>query len=121
MSDSTSRSRARLVGPARGGYGAAASPCSPPGRREVSDPQRVRRRSGKAPPCGLSAASATLRDPVPPPSGGRMNVIESTPEFVESVYAKMSTRLAAVRKRLNRPLTLTEKILLGHLDDPQGA
>jgi aconitate hydratase len=50
-----------------------------------------------------------------------MPVIESTPEFVLSVYSKMDARLAAVRKRLNRPLTLTEKILFGHLEDPAGA
>src|SRR5688572_24616383 len=33
----------------------------------------------------------------------------------------MGRRLNAVRKRLNRPLTLTEKLLYGHLDDPQNA
>lgn len=45
--------------------------------------------------------------------------IDSTPEFVESVYKKMEANLAIVRKRLNRPLTLMEKIVLGHLSDPQ--
>jgi aconitate hydratase len=45
--------------------------------------------------------------------------IDSTPEFVESVYKKMEANLAIVRKRLNRPLTLMEKIVLGHLNDPQ--
>ncbi|WPG97334.1 aconitate hydratase, mitochondrial [Acrodontium crateriforme] len=33
-------------------------------------------------------------------------------------YAKMSENLDIVRKRLNRPLTYTEKILYSHLDDP---
>jgi aconitate hydratase len=33
----------------------------------------------------------------------------------------MDERLAAVRKRLNRPLTLAEKILFGHLADPAQA
>ena len=33
----------------------------------------------------------------------------------------MAERVATVRKRLGRPLTLTEKILLGHLDDPETA
>ncbi|MFA5944620.1 MAG: aconitate hydratase [Candidatus Thermoplasmatota archaeon] len=33
----------------------------------------------------------------------------------------MGKRLAVVRKRLNRPLTLTEKLIYGHLDDPQNA
>jgi acetyl esterase/lipase len=36
-----------------------------------------------------------------------MRTIDSTPEFVASVYAKMSERLSVARKRLNRPLTLT--------------
>jgi len=49
-----------------------------------------------------------------------MPAIESTPEFVALVYKKMDERLAAVRKRLNRPLTLTEKVLFGHLDEPAG-
>ncbi len=49
-----------------------------------------------------------------------MVTIESTPEFVHSTYHAMHRRLAVIRKRLGRPLTLTEKILLGHLDDPNG-
>ena len=50
-----------------------------------------------------------------------MHVIESTPEFVESVYREMERRLSVVRKRLGRPLTYAEKVLLGHLADPEGA
>ena len=50
-----------------------------------------------------------------------MNAIESSPEFVSQVYTKMAERLAVVRKRLGRPLTLTEKILFGHLDHPDTA
>lgn len=45
--------------------------------------------------------------------------IETTPEMVQAVYAKSRERLAIIRHRLNRPLTLGEKILFGHLDDPQ--
>lgn len=45
--------------------------------------------------------------------------IETTPELVKNSYAKMRERLAVIRKRLNRPLTLAEKIIYGHLDDPQ--
>lgn len=48
-----------------------------------------------------------------------MSQIETTPEMVKEVYKKTSERLAVIRKRLNRPLTLAEKILFGHLDDPQ--
>ncbi|MGB0653634.1 MAG: aconitate hydratase [Thermoplasmatota archaeon] len=47
--------------------------------------------------------------------------IESTPEFVRGTYAKMQERLKVVRERLGRPLTLAEKILYGHLDDPANA
>ena len=47
--------------------------------------------------------------------------IESTPEFVKSVYDRSRERLALIRKRLGRPLTLTEKILFGHLHDPEHA
>jgi aconitate hydratase len=46
--------------------------------------------------------------------------IETTPELVKNTYKQMRTRLEVVRKRLGRPLTLAEKILYGHLDDPQG-
>lgn len=45
--------------------------------------------------------------------------IETTPELVSGAYAKTKERLEIVRKRLGRPLTLAEKILFGHLDDPQ--
>ena len=49
-----------------------------------------------------------------------MSSIESTPEFVRQVYSQMRQRLEVVRGRLGRPLTLAEKILFGHLDDPSG-
>lgn len=45
--------------------------------------------------------------------------IETTPQMVQEVYKKTAQRLEIVRKRLGRPLTLAEKILYGHLDDPQ--
>ena len=48
-----------------------------------------------------------------------MVTIESTPEFVASVYEAMTDKLARVRRRLNRPLSLAEKVLLAHLDDPE--
>uniref|UniRef100_A0A914GVF4 Aconitate hydratase, mitochondrial n=1 Tax=Globodera rostochiensis TaxID=31243 RepID=A0A914GVF4_GLORO len=34
-------------------------------------------------------------------------------------YEKLEANLAIIRKRLNRPLTLAEKIIYSHLDDPQ--
>src|SRR5205807_6162536 len=48
-----------------------------------------------------------------------MVAIESTPELAAAVYATMARNLAVVRRRLGRPLTLADKILLGHLDDPE--
>ena len=49
-----------------------------------------------------------------------MAKIETTPEMVKNVYDTSRERLKTVRARLNRPLTLAEKVLYGHLDDPQG-
>src|SRR5499427_1783475 len=48
-----------------------------------------------------------------------MVAIESTPEMAAAVYATMMRTLAIVRRRLHRPLTLADKILLGHLDNPE--
>ena len=46
-----------------------------------------------------------------------MSNIDSTPEFVRETYRKMDEKLQQVRARLNRPLTMAEKVLLSHLDD----
>ncbi len=48
-----------------------------------------------------------------------MVLIESTPEMAAAVYATMARNLAVVRRRLDKPLTLADKVLLGHLDDPE--
>ncbi|HEV2269318.1 MAG TPA: aconitate hydratase [Steroidobacteraceae bacterium] len=48
-----------------------------------------------------------------------MTSIESTPEIAAAIYRAMEERLEIVRRRLRRPLTLAEKVLLGHLDDPE--
>ena len=48
-----------------------------------------------------------------------MITIESTPEMARKVYETMERNLAIVRRRLGRPLTLADKVLLGHLDDPE--
>jgi len=50
-----------------------------------------------------------------------MATIDSTPDFVEQAYQRIERNLEVVRRRLNRPLNLTEKILLGHLADPEEA
>ncbi len=48
-----------------------------------------------------------------------MVTIESTPDMATKVYQTMERNLAIVRRRLGRPLTLADKVLLGHLDDPE--
>ena len=48
-----------------------------------------------------------------------MVTIESTPEMAVKVYETTERNLAIVRRRLGRPLTLADKVLLGHLDDPE--
>ena len=45
--------------------------------------------------------------------------IDTTPDFVKNVYKKMRSNLKIVEKRLNRPMTLAEKIMYGHLDKPK--
>ena len=47
-----------------------------------------------------------------------MVAIESTPDMVARVYATTAKNLDVVRRRLGRPLSLADKLLLGHLDDP---
>lgn len=48
-----------------------------------------------------------------------MATIESTPQMAAKVYETMARNLKVVRRRLGKPLTLADKVLLGHLDDPE--
>jgi aconitate hydratase len=49
-----------------------------------------------------------------------MAVAANTPiELIQRVYSTLDERLATGRRRLGRPLTLAEKILVNHLDDPE--
>ena len=48
-----------------------------------------------------------------------MAKIETTAEMVKKVYATTRAKVEVIRKRLGRDLTLAEKIMYGHLDDPQ--
>src|SRR5215813_9110216 len=48
-----------------------------------------------------------------------MVTIESTPEMAAKVYETMERNLTTVRRRLGRSLTLADKVVLGHLDDPE--
>ena len=51
----------------------------------------------------------------------RMTVSANTPlELVNAVYDRLPKIVELARTRLKRPLTLTEKILVNHLVDPQG-
>ncbi|MSV91007.1 MAG: aconitate hydratase, partial [Actinobacteria bacterium] len=50
-----------------------------------------------------------------------MAVGPNTPiELVAAVYAQLGERVAIGRRRLGRGLTLAEKILVNHLEDPEG-
>ena len=42
---------------------------------------------------------------------------ESTPTLVAACYRRMREHLTPIRNRLNRPFTLADKLLFGHLDD----
>ena len=46
-----------------------------------------------------------------------MMQIESTSELVLFIYKKTEENVAKFRKTINRPLTLSEKILIGHFED----
>ncbi len=49
-----------------------------------------------------------------------MTVTAGTPiELVQGVYDTLPDRVATARRRLGRPLTLTEKVLVNHLSDPE--
>ena len=48
-----------------------------------------------------------------------MTDLHSTPRFVSKVYETMTQNLRIVRKKIDRPLTLADKVLLSHLDDPE--
>jgi aconitate hydratase len=49
-----------------------------------------------------------------------MSAIETSPALVQRVYEKIASNLEIARRRLGRPLTYAEKVLLGHLADPEG-
>ena len=48
-----------------------------------------------------------------------MAAIESTSDFATRTYQQMAERLDVVRRRLDRPMSLAEKVLLSHLDDAE--
>ncbi|MBN8554987.1 MAG: aconitate hydratase [Deltaproteobacteria bacterium] len=48
-----------------------------------------------------------------------MAAVETTPELVEKALQKIEKSYPILKKRLGRELTLSEKLVLGHLDDPE--
>lgn len=48
-----------------------------------------------------------------------MLTVESTAASVTAIFTAMERRLDVIRARLRRPLTLSEKLLLGHADRPE--
>lgn len=46
-------------------------------------------------------------------------IVDTTVELVETVYAKLEKNISEYKKSVNRPLTLSEKILIGHLSSKQ--
>lgn len=46
--------------------------------------------------------------------------IATTADLVRNTYTRTRDNLAIIRERLDRPLTLAEKVFLGHLIDPAG-
>ena len=53
-----------------------------------------------------------------PEEGHTVVAIEPTRDVVSAVYEGLAKNLDTVRSVQNRPLTLADKILLSHLDDP---
>ena len=48
-----------------------------------------------------------------------MVALESTAQMEKKIYSTSSRNLDVMRRRLNRPLTLSDKVLFGHLDNPE--
>jgi aconitate hydratase len=48
-----------------------------------------------------------------------MVTIEATAGAAAQIYGTIERNVAVVRRRLGKPLTLADKVLLGHLDDPE--
>ena len=48
----------------------------------------------------------------------RNNEMVTSPELVSAVYKKSAEKILEFRKIINRPLSLSEKIIAGHLIEP---
>lgn len=49
-----------------------------------------------------------------------MDANDSSPDMVARVHETLARNLDVARRRAGRPLTLADKVLLGHTDDPEG-
>src|SRR5262249_59740053 len=85
---------------------------------KTGPPRRAGYRSPSIRRTKVWTLSAPALAHTPEEGGQRMVTIESTPEHVARVYQTMERNLHVVRQRLGRPLTLADKLLLGHLDSP---
>ncbi|CAE7890031.1 unnamed protein product, partial [Symbiodinium sp. KB8] len=67
-----------------------------------------------------SAAAAALSRGARSMSATPLSVLDPAGSpTIEATYKSMADKLEVVRKNLNRPLTLSEKIVYGHLDDAE--
>jgi aconitate hydratase len=67
-------------------------------------------RAGNSKPCMKKAGSIGIYSAMS---------IELTKDAIQNTYKNLQKNIEVIRKRLKRPLTLAEKILLGHLDQPE--
>jgi len=61
------------------------------------------------------ATTARVFEPI------RLSSYEPNSPALEDCYSKIAKNIDIVRNRLNRPLSLAEKVVYGHLDDPENA
>src|ERR1700729_862205 len=54
-----------------------------------------------------------------PQIGSKEATMDRTPGIGARVYQTMAANLAVIRRRTDKPLTLADKVLLGHLDNPE--
>ncbi len=52
-------------------------------------------------------------------SNQRAMFVETTRDLAAGAYKRLEANLAVIRKKLNRPMTLAEKVVYGHLWEPQ--
>jgi aconitate hydratase len=66
-----------------------------------------------------ATAKKTVKKTRKSSAGAVKSKIETTPVLVKNAYSTIRENLKILRSRLNRPMTLAEKTLFGHLQDPK--